>query len=385
MRIPRRRSRVLLLAVALAFGGLYYRTVSAPSTGGFAVSEAAVPAIRSEPSYRSQLLPNSTAASVHSATAAEVSGGKLRAFWYGGSREGASDVAIYTSVYSPSSGTWSPERAAITRQSAQRDLRRSLRKLGNSVLGRDASGRLWLFFVSVSFGGWAGSAINGAHSEDEGETWQASRRLVSSPFFNISTLVKGAPFLFADGSMGLPAYHEFVGKFGELLRLDAEGRVIGKTRLSWGQSSLQPVIVSKSQSEAVGFMRYSGDPPNRILRVRTEDGGAHWDAPVKTVLPNPNAAVGSVLLSDGLLLLAFNESAENREDISLAVSRDFGNTWKVVHRFEGDPKQLKAPVAEYSYPWIMQDRAGNVHVLYTWGRTRIKHVEFNRSWLERRL
>jgi len=385
MLASRTRSRVLLLAIALAFGGLYYRIASAPSPGGFARAEAAAPASSVEPSYRAQLLPNRSARSVHSATAAEISGGKLRAFWYGGSREGASDVAIYTSVYSPLAGSWSPERAVFTRQSAQRDLRRHLRKLGNPVLGRDRSGRLWLFFVSVSVGGWAGSAINGAFSEDEGETWGPLRRLVASPFFNISTLVKGAPFLFADGSMGLPAYHEFAGKFGELLRLDADGRAIGKTRLSWGQSSLQPVIVPKSPTEAVGFMRYSGDPPNRILMIRTLDGGAHWDPPVKTALPNPNAAVGGLLLSDGLLLLVFNDSTEDRENLSLAASRDFGNIWKVVHRFEGDPESPKAPVAEYSYPWIMQDRAGNVHVLYTWGRTRIKHVQFNRAWLEPRL
>ncbi|MGB5080524.1 MAG: sialidase family protein [Burkholderiales bacterium] len=385
MRVPRRRSRVLLLAIALAFGGLYYRSVPAPSPGGFAVPETPAPAMGAEPSYRSQLLPNSSARSVHAAAAAELSGGQLRAFWYGGSREGAPDVAIYTSVYSPSAGTWSPERAALTRPSAQRDLQRYLRKLGNPVVGRDRGGRLWLFFVSVSVGGWGGSAINGAYSEDEGETWSPARRLVSSPFFNVSTLVKGAPFLYADGSIALPAYHEFVGKFGELLRLDAAGRPIGKTRLSRGRSSLQPVIVPKSKSEAVAFMRYSGDPPNRILRVRTEDGGANWDPPVKTVLPNPNAAVASVLLGDDLLLLAFNDSPDNRESLSLAVSRDFGNTWRVVHRFEGDREASKALVAEYSYPWIMRDRAGEVHVLYTWGRTRIKHVQFNRAWLERLL
>jgi predicted neuraminidase len=30
----------------------------------------------------------------------------------------------------------------------------------------------------------------------------------------------------------------------------------------------------------------------------------------------------------------------------------------------------------------MQDRAGDIHVLYTWGRSRIKHVRFNTAWLE---
>jgi predicted neuraminidase len=343
---------------------------------------AALAASAATPRYEAQLLPNSTAASVHSATAAEISGGRLIAFWYGGSREGASDVALYSSVYSLRLKDWSPERVVVAREFAQRHLQRSLRKLGNPVAGRDSKGRLCLYFVSVSVGGWAGSAVNLMVSEDEGETWSPPRRLVASPFFNISTLVKGAPLLFSDGAAGLPVYHELLGKFGELLRLDAEGHVIGKTRLSWGQSSLQPVIVPRSDEEAVGFMRYSGDPPNRILIVRTADGGAHWSPPAKTPLPNPNAAIASVLLSDGALLLAFNNAEEDREDLSLALSKDFASTWRVVRRVEGDSGS--APVPEYSYPWIMQDRDGDVHLLYTWGRSRIKHLRFNRAWLEGR-
>ena len=205
-----------LLAAAIAvFAGLYLRILTAPTPAGFALPKAATPvAPAAAPFYRSQLLPNSTTRSVHSATAAEISGGRLRAFWYGGSREGASDVAIYTSVFSPLERTWSPERVLVTRESAQRHLQRYVRKLGNPAVGRDRSGRLWLFFVSVSVGGWAASAINLMVSEDEGETWSPPRRLVTSPFFNISTLVRGSPLQFADGTIGLPVYHEMAGKFG---------------------------------------------------------------------------------------------------------------------------------------------------------------------------
>jgi predicted neuraminidase len=376
---------VSLVALALVFAALYLRMLSAPSPGGFVPAQTAPRAASSAPPlYRTQFLPNSTAASVHSVTAAEISGGGLRAFWYGGSREGASDVAIYTSIYSLRQKDWSPERVVITREFAQRYLQRYVRKLGNPVVGRDRRGRLCLFFVSVSVGGWAGSAINLTVSEDEGETWSPPRRLIASPFFNISTLVKGAPLLFSDGAVGLPVYHELLGKFAELLRLDAEGRVIGKTRLSWGRSSLQPVIVPRSNKEAVGFLRYAGDAPNRILIVRTEDGGVHWSPPAKTALPNPNAAIGSVLLAGGPLLLAFNNVEVNREDLSLAISEDFGNSWRIAHRFEGDSVSTQAPVLEYSYPWIAQDRAGDIHVLYTWGRSRIKYVHFNTAWLEGR-
>jgi predicted neuraminidase len=131
-------------------------------------------------------------------------------------------------------------------------------------------------------------------------------------------------------------------------------------------------------------MRYAGDPPGRVLVVRTSDAGAHWTAPEKTVLPNPNSAVGGVLLAGGPLVLAFNNAEQNREELSLALSNDFGSSWRIARQLEGASLPPHAPVPEYSYPWIMQDRAGDVHVLYTWGRSRIKHVVFNRAWLEGR-
>jgi predicted neuraminidase len=376
------REAVSLVAIALVFAGLGLRALDAPPAARFVPPRVAAQAASSKPRYESQLLPNSSTLSVHSATGLELADGRLRAFWYGGTREGAGDVALYTSRSSPRGETWEPERVLVSRESAQGPLQRYLRKLGNPVVGRDRAGRIWLFFVSVSVGGWAGSAINAMVSTDEGETWSPPRRLITSPFLNISTLVKGPLVQLSDGTIALPVYHEFLGKFGELLRVDADGRVIGKTRLSWGKSSLQPVIVPRSETEAVAFMRYAGDPPPRILMIRTNDAGAHWSEPVKTALPNPDAAVASVLLAGGPLVLVFNDAEQNREDLSLALSADFGASWRVARSLEGGALPPHAPVREYSYPWMIQDRSGDVHVLYTWGRTRIKHVVFNRAWLE---
>jgi predicted neuraminidase len=378
--VSSRLKRVSLVAILLVFAALYFRAFEAPPAARWVPPRAPSQAPSPKPLFRSELLPNGSAPSVHAATAVELADGTLRAFWYGGSREGASDVAIYTATYA--AGAWTPETALVRREEAQRSLQRSLRKLGNPVAGRDPRGRVWLFYVSVSVGGWAGSAINAMVSDDEGRTWSAPRRLISSPFFNISTLVKGPLVQLADGTMALPVYHEMIGKFGELLRLDADGRVIGKTRLSWGGSSLQPVVVPRSESDAVAFMRYAGDPPGRVLVIRSSDAGEHWTAPEKTALPNPNAAVGGVLLAGGPLVLAFNNAEQNREDLSLALSGDFGASWRVARSLESESQPQRAPVAEYSYPWVMQDRAGNVHVLYTWGRARIKHAVFNQAWLE---
>ena len=126
-------------------------------------------------------------------------------------------------------------------------MHRYVAKLGNPVAGRAADGTLRLFYVTVSLGGWAGSSITTMTSNDEGATWSAPQRLITSPFINISTLVKGTPFLYADGSMGLPVYHEFFSKFAEILHLDAAGKVIDKQRLARaGQGTLQPVVLVKN-------------------------------------------------------------------------------------------------------------------------------------------
>ncbi|MBP8257658.1 MAG: hypothetical protein KAX37_10060, partial [Opitutaceae bacterium] len=37
---------------------------------------------------------------------------------------------------------------------------------------------------------------------------------------------------------------------------------------------------------------------------------------------------------------------------------------------------------EFSYPFLVEDGAGSIHLTYTWQRKRIKHVQFNQAWLD---
>jgi predicted neuraminidase len=374
-----------LVAIVLAFAGLFLQSASLLPPSGFKIrSQPAVADADRAPLYAEGYASKATTPSVHSAAAVAVPGGLL-AFWYGGTREGASDVAIYAARYDDASRGWGPEKTVVTRASTQAGLHRYIRKLGNPVVARDAHGRIWLYYVSVSLGGWAMSAVNAVVSADEGATWSAPRRLVTSPFLNISTLVKGRPFLYDDGSVGLPAYHEFAGKFGELLRLDGEGNVVGKTRLSHGRYGIQPTVVARSSREAVAFMRYSGEGPGSILATNTRDGGITWSEPRKLALPNPNAAIDALALASGELLLVFNNGLQNRNNLSLALSSDAGASWRVVHAFEDSPKAGPdaAAAAEFSYPWIAQD-GSSVHLFYTWQRSHIKHVRFDDDWLRQR-
>lgn len=370
-------------------------------------------------------------AQTHASSLIELRDGRIRAFWFSGSREGASDVTINSAVFDPARDEWSAEQVIASRSSTQRALHRYVAKLGNPVVGRAADGSLRLFYVTVSVGGWAGSSITMMSSTDEGETWSEPRRLVTSPFINISTLVKGAPFLYADGTMGLPVYHELFSKFAEMLHLDAAGNVIDKQRLARaGQGTLQPVVLVRSPSQALVLMRYSGrDNPHLARSLYTEDGGQHWTSPEKSTFPNPDAALTGTVLQDGQLLAVLNHQEQGRDSLSLMLSADGGRTWKERHRLEemrvvrdkklseaqclrivkglllnSETRLAKAPAAtldeyvesaqarvradggcgfEFSYPYLIQARNGDFHLTYTWNRVFIKHVTFDRAWLNR--
>lgn len=380
---PARRGALLLAGVAV-FAGAFWRVGAKPETGGFAVSPPITAAV-GPARYESRNLSHDTVPFAHSVAAVEVPGRGLVAFWYGGTREGSKDSAIYSAVFDSTLGAWGSESQVISRPELERALHRSIRKIGNPVAWRGRDNRLWLFFVSASIGGWSGSAVNVMQSADGGHSWSAPERLITSPFLNVSTLVKGPAFEFADGSIGLPVYHELVGKFGELLRIDGAGRVSAKQRLAWGQYSLQPVIVPRSGDDASGFMRYSGEAPGRVLFFHSGDGGRNWSAPEKLELPNPNAAVAAVRAPDGGLLLAFNNQEGNRDNLSLAHSAD-GRHWRVIHVVEDTRgRTADGRSGEFSYPWLMQTDDGNFHLMYTVDKQRIRHVLFSGGWLRERL
>ncbi|MCX6356569.1 MAG: exo-alpha-sialidase [Candidatus Aureabacteria bacterium] len=321
---------------------------------------------------------------VHCASAVSLDDGNLLAAWYGGSREGATDVAIYAARYDARTSSWGESWPCADAGETGRDLGRCVRKLGNAVLCKDARGRVWLFYVSISMGGWSGSAINARVSNDGGRSWSTPRRLVTSPFLNKGTLVRGAPFLYADGSIGLPVYHELFGKYGGLIRIGHDGSLIAASRLSWDRVLLQPAIVALDGERLIAFLRNSGEPTRCILRCLSADGGRTWSEPEGMPLPNPDAAVAAIRTTAGALLLAFNNMEIDRDDLSLAISSDDGATWRVVHAFEQGIAEEEGETRGFSYPFIVRSDDGIYHLLYTWHRKRIKHVIFNEAWLQGR-
>jgi hypothetical protein len=91
---------------------------------------------------QSDWLPDTAAPSVHAASLIALNDGVVRAFWFAGSREGAADVSIYSSVYDAKSASWSTPAVVIDRISAEKGLSRYIAKLGNPVPARMPDGRL---------------------------------------------------------------------------------------------------------------------------------------------------------------------------------------------------------------------------------------------------
>lgn len=374
-----------------------------------------------------RFLPNHDAGSVHASSVVSLPDRSLLAFWFGGSKEGNRDVTIRSSRFDPQSGTWSPDRTVITTTLTQQGEKRYTKNLGNPVAFMDANQKLWVFYVSVSLGGWAGSSANFVTSTDMGSTWSAPRKIVSSPFFNLCTQLKATPFLYADGTIGLPVHHEIGLKFCSILRLDGDGRVLAKQRLTYGWSTLQPLPLILDPSHAVVLMRYaSASPPLAAAITGTANAGQHWAPQAPSPIPNPNAALSGLTLKDGTLLVACNDQTSGRSRLSLLVSKDKGANWSTVHHVEYEPafddgpmgadqyrdflrrsvlESLSPPESgienlieravvssrnasshspRFEYPSLTQ--AGDeFHLLYTWNRVIIRHFQFSRSWLEERI
>ncbi|MES2281424.1 MAG: sialidase family protein [Pseudomonadota bacterium] len=355
---------------------------------------------------------------MHAASLVELKNGDLRAVWFSGSREGAGDVTIQTAVMDSTSQRWSPESTVFNRQQIQAGLWRYVKKLGNPVIARATDGSLSLWMVNVSLGGWAGSAITWSRSTDEGLSWSQPKRLVTSPFLNVSTLVKGAPVLMSDGQLRLPVYHEFVTKFGEVLRINPRGEVLDKTRIPESHTSLQPVLLATDGVHATAYMR--AGQGGKVTTSVTADAGRTWSAARTSSLPNPDSALAGVTGQDGRQWLALNPSMTGRQSLALLGVGKSGSFEGIAPRIvEGSLVERAAPsvaayerllgdelkaggtneaqtgayvasarrqlcgaencAQEYSYPYLLQTRDGYLHLVYTWHRTRIKHVRIDPS------
>ncbi len=348
-----------------------------PKAGPVPVSE--VPSAEPKPMFRASFINEHVPGTIsHVSSIAPAGKDKMIAAWYSGSREGARDVAIYHSFYNVITKEWSSPEVLINREQASTELGRYIKKLGNPVVISGPKGRLWLFYSSVTLGGWSGSTINYKISKDQGKTWSKSRKIILSPFLNLTNNVKNGHISLSESSFILPVYHEFIHKYSQVLLVSNidEEPYYEISRMTRSMKAIQPSILKGSGERLKAFFRNMGTGPDRpILRSDSDALGLRWSDISATSLPNPNSGFSMTVSADGSFVGIINYSSQDRSDLSIVISHDEGDNWKRIAILENSKGQ------EYSYPFIVKDRNGRYHVTYTYERKKIRHVVFNEKWL----
>lgn len=93
-----------------------------------------------------------------------------------------------------------------------------------------------------------------------------------------------------------------------------------------------------------------------IYAARSNDGGISWSTPTPTKLPNNNSKVHALVLSNGALVLAYNNHVSRantdgvRSYLTVAVSLDQAATWRLLASLETSTE----PGHRFHYPTMLQ-------------------------------
>lgn len=292
----------------------------------------------------------------HSPTLAELPDGTLYAVWYAGSYEGSTDTVLYGSARRVGD-EWSPPRRIMTIPGLP---------IGNPVLWSDQS-ILHLYFVILYGDWWTDARLAQSMSTDGGQIWASPELLDTEP----GLMLRTPPLRLDDGVVLLPAYRER-HRSPMVLRSEDNGetwRLLGDTTARG--KAIQPALVQLSDGR---ILMYTRTNQGRIYQSYSYNGGLSWTASQPTTIPNPDSSIDLLRSRGGALVLAFNDAETGRDEISVALSQNEGQTWP-------QKRLLAGGGGEYSYPTLLQSTDGMIHIVYTKHRATIVHAEFEISWI----
>jgi len=129
---------------------------------------------------------------------------------------------------------------------------------------------------------------------------------------------------------------------------------------------IQPSVVSMGGKKLRLYARSTNDIA-RICVADSSDAGLTWTAARRLEVPNNNSGLDAVALRDGRVALVYNNTTRGRSPLNLAVSMD-GEKFMMFRALEDQAG------GEFSYPSMIQGRDGDLHIVYTWQRKKIRHV-----------
>ena len=342
----------------------------------------------------------------HSASIVETRKGDLVATYFGGTKERNPDVSIWVSRKPKGSATWTAPQmvadgveprslvpnptgkvsqvSAITRPAfggqftpmPEWNSNRGEATIGNAyreacwnpVLFETPSGELQLYFkIGPNVAGWKGWRVT---SKDGGKTWSKREPLpddIYGPIKNKPVLHQGrliSPC--SDERNGWKIYFELSDDMGK------NWRRTSFVEADSGVKVIQPSIIILPDGRLEALCRTRS---RHIGVTWSSDNGETWSKLQLIDTPNNNSGLDAVSLRNGGYALICNDwpiepTKEKGARTPLSILRsDNGVDWHHWITLED------SPISQYSYPSIIQTRDGHIHVVYTWRRQRVKHVE----------
>lgn len=307
----------------------------------------------------------------HSSSLMEVSPGTLCAAWKGGVGKGKSNidmkqnVGIWFSLFK--NGSWNePEQIVQAPNSV----------CWSPVLAKYPNGRLVLFYRIGMDPRHTISLFKS--SEDGGLSWSKEEMLPAG----ITGPTKTKPLIDEKGNVicgssvevGAPE-DEFKAtacwieifsdqKWSKYGPIEIPGKRFGciEPALFRGKDEIVKMLC-RDRSNRIGSEGW-------IWMAESTDMGKTWSELRKTNIPNPDSGIEVISLNSDNILLIYNNSHTNRYPLSVALSKDCGNTWNLLFNIEEESGE---------FPSAILDSEGYVHVSYAWippgkKQRQIKHI-----------
>lgn len=345
----------------------------------------------------------------HASNLMELDNGDLLCAWFGGSREGRSDISIIISKLNQKEGKWSKPIVLDGNPTKSEQ---------NPILFKNPNGEIWLVYTAQDLIFQDSAVVNYRTSIDEGNTWSEVKTL----FAEEGSFVRNPPVILDNGDLVFPAYYSLKSDNGFLGNDRSVVKVSSDNGVTWSEydvpnsKGLVHMSIVKLDNKLVGFFR--SRKSDNIYRTESIDSGVTWLEPKTTNLPNNNASIQCIRLNNGKLMIIFNNTnaeidppKENRppwfdkEDmkkvtkegndlkdaiwgvirspLTLAISDDEGKTWSSFKNvITKDEVEESIDYPEFSYPSIIESKDKNIHLSYTYLRKWIRHVELSLDWLE---
>lgn len=356
----------------------------------------------------------------HAAFLHRLANGTLICAWFGGSLEGKADISIYASVLTSGALRWgSPQRLSFDPDHSEQ----------NPVLFQAPDGRLLLFHTSQPSGNQDECRIRMAEvALDPADA--TSLRASKGSYLDLprGCFVRAPLTVRQDGAWLLPIFR-CVQRPGQKWNGSHDTAALGisedggatwrleELEQSIGCVHMSPVLF-RAGGHAAFFRRRQAD---FVYRTQSTDDGGTWSTPEPTDLPNNNSSIAAITLADGRIAVICNpingtasqdrrtslydELGDNddrpeadpsggcapvwgvpRAPVTVCISSDGGMTFPKRIEIENGPGTCLSNDStdgrnkEMSYPWLLAEPDGSLHIAYTYHRRAIKYVRLAPGW-----